>query len=100
MYYYAGSVIYYLIYHHYAPKDTIEFNFPTFMHKEELHKFFPYISDKFTTGVVYEDGSFNDARMVMAALLTAAQGNGNMPKEWVPANILNKAEFIDFLKNK
>jgi len=41
------------------------------MHRSELHKFFPYISDKFTTGVVYEDGSFNDSRMIMAALLTA-----------------------------
>lgn len=41
------------------------------MHRSELQKFFPYLSDKFTRGVVYEDGSFNDARMVMAALLTA-----------------------------
>lgn len=72
MYFYVGSVVYYLIYHHYAPKDTVEFNFPTFMHQSELRKFFPFMSDKYTTGVVYEDGSFNDSRMVMAALLTAA----------------------------
>jgi glycerol-3-phosphate dehydrogenase len=41
------------------------------MHQSELRKFFPYMSDRYTTGVVYEDGSFNDARMVIAAILTA-----------------------------
>ena len=71
MYYYAGSVVYYLIYHYYAPKDTVDFNFPTFMHKTELRQVFPYMSDRFTTGVVYEDGSFNDSRMVIAAVLTS-----------------------------
>ncbi len=99
MYYYAGSVVYYLIYYYYAPKDTTEFNFPTFMHKSELRKFFPYMSDRYTTGVVYEDGCFNDSRMVMAALLTATEGNGNMPSSWKYANVLNKAEFVDFIKN-
>jgi hypothetical protein len=39
--------------------------------------------------------------MLMTALLTATQGNGQkMPESFVPANVLNKAEFIDFLKNK
>jgi hypothetical protein len=71
MYYYLGSVIYYMIYYHYAPKDSVQFNFPTFMHQSELRKFFPYMSDRYTTGVVYEDGSFNDTRMVIAAIFTA-----------------------------
>lgn len=59
------------------------------------------MSDRYTTGVVYEDGSFNDSRMIMAALLTATQGNGiKMPESWKPANVLNKAEFVDFVKDK
>lgn len=59
------------------------------------------MSDRYTTGVVYEDGSFNDSRMIMAALLTSTQGNGiKMPESWKPANVLNKAEFVDFVKDK
>lgn len=92
MYYYAGSVVYYLIYYHYAPKDTVEFNFPIFMHQSELRKFFPYMSERYTTGVVYEDGAFNDSRMVIAGILTATQGNQtSMPVSFVAANALNKA---------
>jgi hypothetical protein len=49
------------------------------------------MSDKYTTGVVYEDGAFNDSRMIMAALLTATEGNGKMPLSWKKANVLNKA---------
>jgi glycerol-3-phosphate dehydrogenase len=65
-----------------------------------LQKFFPFLSDKYKTGIVYEDGSFNDSRMIIAALLTATQGNQKkMPIEFKPANILNQAEFIDFIKN-
>lgn len=52
-------------------------------------------------GVVYEDGSFNDARMLISALLTATSGNGiSMPETFVPGNALNKAEFVDFIKDK
>ena len=66
-----------------------------------MSQFFPYISEKYTTGIVYEDGAFNDSRMLFTALLTASQGNGQkMPKSFVSANILNKAEFLDFVKNK
>lgn len=61
------------------------------MHQSELRRFFPYISDRFTTGVVYEDGSFNDSRMVIAALLTATEGNEKMPSTWKKANVLNQA---------
>ena len=50
--------------------------------------------------MVYEDGSFNDARLLLAALLTATVGNGiKMPDSFRPANILNRAEFVDFMKD-
>jgi hypothetical protein len=46
-------------------------------------------------GVVYEDGSFNDARLLITAILTATLGNGlKMPDHFVPANAINKAEFM------
>ena len=62
---------------------------------------FPHISPKYSIGVVYEDGSFNDARLLLTALLTATSGNGQtMPDSFVPANVLNRAEFIDFIKNE
>jgi hypothetical protein len=35
------------------------------------------MSDDYTTGIIYEDGSFNDSRLLITALLTATQGNGN-----------------------
>jgi glycerol-3-phosphate dehydrogenase len=41
------------------------------MHSTELNKFFPYMSDKYLSGVVYEDGSFNDSRMALTAILTS-----------------------------
>ncbi len=53
---------------------------------------FPHMSPKFSMGVVYEDGSFNDARLLLTALLTATSGNGvGMPDTFVPANVLNRA---------
>ena len=43
-------------------------------------------------GVVYEDGSFNDARYLLASLLTATTGNGvAMPDTFKPGNALNRA---------
>lgn len=30
------------------------------------------MSDKYSTGIVYEDGAFNDSRMIITALLTAS----------------------------
>jgi hypothetical protein len=39
--------------------------------------------------------------MIISTILTATQGNGfPMPKSFIPANVLNKAQFIDFIKNK
>jgi hypothetical protein len=32
-YFYAGSVVYYMIYAWYAPRGSTFFHFPTFMHK-------------------------------------------------------------------
>jgi hypothetical protein len=38
--------------------------------------------------------------LLLAALLTATVGNGiKMPDSFRPANILNRAEFVDFTKD-
>jgi glycerol-3-phosphate dehydrogenase len=63
---------------------------------------FPYISDKYSGGVVYEDGRFNDSRMLIMTLLTCTlspEEYSYLPSTHTSANILNKAEFIDFIKN-
>lgn len=70
MYYYAGSMVYYFIYWFSRDKNTVKFNFPYFLHRNELREFFPYISDKYQSGIVYEDGCFNDARLLLTTLLT------------------------------
>jgi glycerol-3-phosphate dehydrogenase len=100
VYYYVGSVVYYLIYSLYSPVTPTAFRMPYFLSREELTNIFPYLNPRFDTGVVYEDGSFNDARLLLAALLTASLGNGiKMPDSFKPANILNRAEFVDFTKD-
>ena len=100
LYYYAGSLIYYLIYKWYSPKTATGFLPPYFLNRQELVEAFPHINPKYSLGVVYEDGSFNDSRLLLAAILTSTSGNGiKMPESFVPANVLNKAEFIDFIKN-
>jgi glycerol-3-phosphate dehydrogenase len=100
VYYYVGSVVYYLIYSLYSPVTPTAFRMPYFLSREELTNIFPYLNPRFDTGVVYEDGSFNDARMLLTALLTASLGNGiKMPDSFKPANILNRAEFVDFTKD-
>lgn len=39
--------------------------------------------------------------MLLAAILTATVGNGlKMPASFIPGNAINRAEFIDFLKDK
>ena len=100
VYYYVGSVVYYLIYSLYSPATPTAFRMPYFLSREELTTIFPHLNPRFDTAVVYEDGSFNDARLLLAALLTASLGNGiKMPQSFKPANILNRAEFVDFTKD-
>lgn len=100
-YYYVGSLVYYLIYYAYSPQTATSFRMPYFLSREELTSIFPYINPKYDIGVVYEDGSFNDSRLLLTALLTASLGNGQkMPESFTPANILNRAEFVDFTKDK
>jgi glycerol-3-phosphate dehydrogenase len=100
VYYYMGSLMYYWIYEWFAPKRGTWFKPPIFFNREELVAAFPYINPKYSIGVVYEDGSFNDSRLLLAALLTATVGNGGeMPDGFVPGNVLNRAEFVEFLKN-
>jgi glycerol-3-phosphate dehydrogenase len=100
-YYYIGSMVYYMIYLFYSPMTPTVFKMPYFLNREELTSIFPNINPKYDMGVVYEDGSFNDSRMVLSALLTASLGNGiKMPETFRPANIVNKAEFVNFIKDK
>ena len=101
-YYYIGSVFYYAIYWFWCPKGTTHFNFPYFLDQFDLRGTFPFISEKYTGGVVYEDGCFNDARMVLISLLTTTLSKkeySELPDSHIPSNILNKAEFLDFIKN-
>lgn len=101
LYYYVGSMVYYLIYKLYSPLTPTAFRMPYMLSREELTSIFPHLNPKYDVGVVYEDGSFNDSRLLLAAFLTASLGNGRtMPSSFVPANILNRAEFVDFTKDK
>ena len=74
---------------------------PYFVNRLELTNIFPFMSGKYSSGVVYEDGSFNDARLLVTAILTATVGNGvKMPESFVPGNAVNRAEFKDFIKDE
>ena len=76
LYYYVGSVVYYAIYKLYSPITPTVFQMPYFLTRQELTAIFPNLNPKYDIGVVYEDGSFNDARLLLTALLTATLGNG------------------------
>lgn len=65
-----------MIYRFYSPVTPTSFKMPYFLNREELTTIFPHINPKYDMGVVYEDGSFNDARLLLTALLTASLGNG------------------------
>ena len=71
MYYYAGSLIYYMIYLATNLPGTPKFNSPYFLGRQDLRDMFPFMSDKYDGGVVYEDGCFNDSRMLLVAFLTS-----------------------------
>jgi glycerol-3-phosphate dehydrogenase len=86
--------MYYLIYQFYSEKNTVKFNFPYFLHYSEIRNIFPYISDKYSGGIVYEDGRFNDSRMALMTLLTCTLSPNeysSLPAIHQPANILNQA---------
>lgn len=53
LYYYVGSLFYYAIYWFWCPKGTTNFNFPYFLNRNDLKDIFPYISEKYQSGVVY-----------------------------------------------
>lgn len=90
LYYYIGSIAYHMIYWLFNKTSVgVTFNFPYFASRNDLRQLSPYISDKFGSGVVYEDGQFNDSQMNMALLLTSTVPH---PKfQITPANILNRA---------
>jgi glycerol-3-phosphate dehydrogenase len=100
-YYYVGSLVYYMIYLLYSPQTPTTFKMPYLINRQELKEIFPKLNPKYDIGVVYEDGSFNDSRFCITALLTASLGNGiKMPETFKPVNMLNRAEFMDFIKDK
>ena len=83
MYYYIGSVVYYMIYWATNLPGTPKFNFPYFLNRFDLRDIFPFISDKYHGGVVYEDGCFNDSRMLLVTLLTSTlskEQHNHLPK--------------------
>lgn len=101
-YYYIGSLMYYFIYLATREKDTVKFNFPYFLHRNDLKDIFPHISDKYQSGVVYEDGCFNDTRLLLTTFLTSTLSKeeySHLPSQHSPANLVNQAEFLDFVKD-
>jgi glycerol-3-phosphate dehydrogenase len=94
IYFYVGSILYHAIYLFFAEKNKIKFDFPYFVHNKDLRNWFPFISDKYTSGVIYEDGQFNDAQMNLNLLLTATLPRNTDQKNKIkfePGNILNQA---------
>lgn len=53
LYYYIGSMVYYLIYEWFAPKNGTIFNAPYFLNRQELLEIFPHLNPKYSMGVVY-----------------------------------------------
>lgn len=53
IYYYAGMVMYYLIYAFCHPATGTKFNFPYFLNWGDLKSIFPSISQKYISGIVY-----------------------------------------------
>lgn len=97
-YYYIGSVVYHMVYKLSSKDEGIKFNFPFFASRDDLRNISPYISDKYGSGVVYEDGQFNDSQMNLALLLTATVKHPDPKITITPANILNQAKVLKLLK--
>lgn len=98
-YYYLGSVVYHLVYWLNSKPDGVSFHFPFFASRDDLRAISPFISNKYASGVVYEDGQFNDSQMNMALLLTATVEHPDPKIKIEPANILNQAPVLSLLKN-
>ena len=96
VYYYVGSVMYHMITWVVGQKGKTSFTFPYFLGQQDMQRLFPYVSNKYQGGIVFEDGQFNDAQMLIAILLTATIPHHRSH----PANILNRAEFINFVKDE
>ena len=60
----------------------------------DLKAQFPFISNRYEGGIVFEDGQFNDAQMLLSILLTST-----LPSNPSPSNILNQSQFINFIKD-
>lgn len=95
-YYYSGTLAYHFITWLVSGnnKQGLKFTFPYFLNQPELKAHFPFISNKYQGGIVFEDGQFNDAQMLISVLLTST-----LPSNQSPANILNQAAFQSFIKN-
>lgn len=62
--------MYYLIFLVKSPSVGPKFVIPKLIGSSQMHKFFPYMSENYQCGVIYEDGVFNDSRLLILSLLT------------------------------
>jgi glycerol-3-phosphate dehydrogenase len=53
LYYYTGSLMYYLIYGWYSNNKGTNFAMPYFMGRNDLTRLFPYLDPRYSSGVVY-----------------------------------------------
>lgn len=88
LYYYSGTLVYHLITWAVSgnSRKGLQFTFPYFIGQKDLKAYFPFISNQYQGGIVFEDGQFNDAQMLMSVLLTST-----LPHNPAPANIINQA---------
>lgn len=49
----------------------VQFTFPYFVNQNELKGYFPFISNNYQGGIVFEDGQFNDSQMLLSIFLTS-----------------------------
>jgi glycerol-3-phosphate dehydrogenase len=66
-------MIYHCLYKYYSEKNTYQFNAPRIVTKSEIKANYPLCDARY--GVLYEDGLFNDSRMVSELLFTSTLKN-------------------------
>lgn len=98
IYYYAGSLVYYLVYKAFDTNAAVSFPPPYVLGKQDVLRAFPDLAGKIKGGVVYYDGQMNDSRMNLDLLLTATLDNYR--PGFKPANLLNYCEFREFIKDE
>ena len=101
MYYYAGCLVYHLIYYLFDDdRNLAMIPVPYIIGRQEILSIFPKLDKRVKYGIVYYDGQMNDARMNMDVLLTSTLENYIDDKRFKPANTLNYTKFVDFTKDE